>query len=116
VTAPDRIRCGQLELACAADGFPPGTEVTLAIRPEDIAVLGVRGDQENAVRTRIDAMAFLGSCFRADLVADELDKARLRAELSIELVRRTGLAEGHALPVALPRESLRVYPSGALGE
>jgi iron(III) transport system ATP-binding protein len=116
VTAPDRIRCGQLELACATDGFPPGTAVTLAIRPEDIAVQGARGGQENAVPTRIEAMAFLGSYFRADLVADELDKARLRAELSIELVRRAGLAEGVALPVALPREAIRVYPGGALGD
>ena len=116
VTAPDRIRCGQLELACEADGFPPGTAVILAIRPEDVAVQGVRGGQENAVQARIDAMAFLGSCFRADLVADELGKARLRAELSIELVRRAGLAEGHALPVALPREAIRVYPGGALGD
>ena len=90
--------------------------MTLAIRPEDIAVQGVRGGQENAVQTRIDAMAFLGSCFRADLVADELDKARMRAELSIELVRRAGLAEGHALPIALPREAFRVDPGGALGE
>jgi hypothetical protein len=61
-------------------------------------------------------MAFLGSCFRADLVADELDKALLRAELSIELVCRAGLAEGHALPIALPRAAIRVYPSGALGQ
>jgi iron(III) transport system ATP-binding protein len=116
VTGPDRVRCGQLELACAADGFPPGTAVTLAIRPEDVAVQGVGGGRENAVQARIDAMAFLGSSFRADLVAAELDKARLRAELSIELVRRAGLAEGRELAIALPREAIRVYPGGAVGD
>jgi hypothetical protein len=85
-------------------------------RPEDVLVQGVLRDQENAVQARIDVMAFLGSCFRADLVADDLDKTRLRAEVSIELVCRAGLAEGHALPIALPRACLRIYPAGALGD
>jgi hypothetical protein len=40
---------------------------------------------------------------------------RLRADLPIAEVRRLGLAEGHALPAAMPRECLRVYPGGVAG-
>jgi iron(III) transport system ATP-binding protein len=110
VVRPGRVRCGPLELHCESDGLPAGTTVTVAIRPEDIAVDGVRGQEENAVPARVDAMAFLGSFFRADLVGAGAEGMRLRADLSVEVVRRLGLAEGQTRPVVLPRERLRVYP------
>jgi iron(III) transport system ATP-binding protein len=113
LVAPGRVRCGQLELVCDAAGVEPGTPVTLAIRPEDIVVQGLRGGEENAFKARVESMAFLGSSFRADLAADAIGDARLRAELPIELVRRLALAEGQPLLVALPRECLRVYPAAA---
>ncbi|HEV8310797.1 MAG TPA: putative 2-aminoethylphosphonate ABC transporter ATP-binding protein [Methylomirabilota bacterium] len=114
IVGPGTVRCGQLELACEADGLAAGTAVTIAIRPEDIVVQGIEGSEPNAVETRIDAMSFLGSLFRADLVGDAIGNARLRAELSIDLVRRRGLAEGHPLLVMLPKECLRLYPMSAI--
>ncbi len=114
VLRPGTVRCGTLELACESDGFPAGTAVTVAIRPEDIGVHGVQAHQENAVQARIDVMVFLGSFFRADLVGDAMGAVRLRADLSVDLVRRLGLAEGAALPIVLPRERLRVYPQSPL--
>jgi iron(III) transport system ATP-binding protein len=113
LVAPGRVRCGRLELACDADGVERDTPVTLAIRPEDIVAQGVQGGEENAVETRVDSMAFLGSSFRADLAADAIGDVRLRAELPIELVRRLALAEGQPLLVLLPRECLRVYPAAS---
>ncbi len=104
------VRCGRLELACEADGFEQGTGVTIAIRPEDIGVQGVQGSEENALKARIETMVFLGSFFRADLVGDGMEEVRLRANLSVDLVRRFGLGEGHTLPIVLPRERIRVYP------
>jgi iron(III) transport system ATP-binding protein len=70
----------------------------------------VRGGEENAVPAQVGAMAFLGSFFRADLVGAGPGEVRLRADLSVDLVRRLGLAEGQTLSVVLPRERLRVYP------
>ncbi len=115
VVAPGRVRCGGVELACAADGLPVGTAVTLAIRPEDVAVQGGRGAEVNGLEARIDSLVFVGSVFRADLLVEGLGETRLRAELPIELVRRAKLAEGHPLTVGLPPECLRLYPAGTGG-
>ena len=113
VTAPGRVRCGRLELACDGDGCAPGTAVTLAVRPEEI-VVEAAGGQDNVVQTRVESLAFLGSCFRAELTAEAIGDAILRAELPIELVHRRGLAEGHQLTVALPKAALRLYPRAAV--
>ena len=110
VVRPGTVRCGSVELACESDGFPAGARVTVAIRPEDIGVQGVQGSEQNALPARVAALGFLGSFFRADLVGDGMGEARLRADVSVEVVRRVGLAEGLALPILLPRERLRVYP------
>jgi iron(III) transport system ATP-binding protein len=110
VVGPGQVRCGALELACESDGFPAGTPVTVAIRPEDIDVHGAPAPAENAVRARIDTMVFLGSFFRADLIGEGIGDVRLRADLPVDLVRRLELAEGRVLAIALPRARLRVYP------
>ena len=115
VLGPGRVRCGQLELACRSDGLERGTRVTVAIRPEDIAVQTGPGAPANGFKARIETMAFLGSFFRADLAADAIGEVRLRADLPIAEVRRLGLTEGSALPAALPPECLRIYPGGVGG-
>jgi iron(III) transport system ATP-binding protein len=114
VVRPGAVRLGQIELACVTDGLPASSTVTLAIRPEDIVVQGVRRDEENAVEARVEAVLFLGSLFRADLVAPAMGDVRLRAELPVALVRRDDIAEGHRQLIAMPKAHLRVYPGGAL--
>ena len=114
MVGPGTVRFGGLELACDADGFTPGTSVTIAIRPEDLVVHGVSGSEGNAFLARIVAMTFLGSFFRADLGGDAIGDTRLRADLSVDLVRRLGLAEGDTLPVLMPKERIRIYPGGAI--
>ncbi len=107
-------RLGRLELACEADGVPPGTAVTLAIRPEDIVVGEARGSEPNAVPARVDALAFLGSFFRADLVGDGMEGVILRADLPVDLVRRLGIAEKSRVSMLLSRERIRIYPGGTV--
>ena len=116
VVGADLVRLGGIELACDADGLAPGTEVTLAIRPEDILVPDVPGPgrQPNALQARVDALAFLGSFFRADLVGDALEGVLLRADLQVDLVRRLGIAEKSTMSVLLPRERIRIYPGSAV--
>jgi iron(III) transport system ATP-binding protein len=108
------VRLGRVELACEADGFAPGTAVTLAIRPEDIVVHDVRAGEPNTVEARVAAMVFLGSFFRADLVGPALGGATFRADLSVDLVRRLGIAEHDALPFRLPKERIRIYPGSTV--
>ena len=110
VVGDSRVRLGGLELACDADGWAPGTEVTLAIRPEDIVVQEASPGAPNAVPMRVEALAFLGSFFRADLVAAAPAGTLLRADLPVDLVRRLDIAEKRALVCVLPPERLRIYP------
>jgi iron(III) transport system ATP-binding protein len=114
VVGNGRVRLGGLELACDADGLAPGTEVTLAIRPEDIVVQGASVGAPNAVPMRVDALAFLGSFFRADLVAAAPAGTLLRADLPVDLVRRLDIAEKRALVCVLPPERLRIYPGSTV--
>ncbi len=110
MAGPNTVRFGKVNLACAVDGLAAGMEVTLAIRPEDIVVQGVEGSEENAFGVRIESMEFLGSFFRVTLVLETMSETRLRADLSINLVRRMDISEGAALPVMVPRERIRIYP------
>jgi iron(III) transport system ATP-binding protein len=108
------VRFGRVELACETDGLTPGTTVTLAIRPEDILVENVRENEPAALEARVDAIVFLGSFFRADLVGPALGEARLRADLPVDLVRRLEIEEKSKLAVVLAKDRLRIYPGGTL--
>jgi iron(III) transport system ATP-binding protein len=110
--APGRVRVRQLELCCSANGLAPDSPVTVAIRPEDILVQeGAARERENAFEAEITQIDFLGSYVRARLAASIIGDEPLHADFSINLVRRMALAEGRRLPVTLPRERLRVYPT-----
>jgi iron(III) transport system ATP-binding protein len=107
---PERVRIGQLELCCAAgDALAPGADVIVAIRPEDVAVQDIEHGAENALEVEITEIDFLGSFVRARLDASALGAQELRADLSINLVRRMDLREGCCLPIALPQSCLRLY-------
>src|SRR5262245_64861577 len=63
VVGAGRVRFGGLELACDADGWALGTEVTLAIRPEDIVVHEVSRGAPNALSMRVAALRCPGRFF-----------------------------------------------------
>ena len=108
------VRLGHTELACELDGLAAGTEVTLAIRPEDIVVHEGRATEPNTLSLRVDALAFLGSLFRADLVGDASDGVFLRADLPVDLIRRRGIGEKSMLSVLLPPDRIRIYPGSTV--
>ncbi|MDH3671014.1 MAG: putative 2-aminoethylphosphonate ABC transporter ATP-binding protein [Gammaproteobacteria bacterium] len=110
MAAPNLVRFGNVNLACDVDGLAAGMEVTIAIRPEDIVVQDVAGSEENAFEVQIESTEFLGSFLRVDLVSETMGEARLRADFSINLVRRVDISEGASLPVMVPRERIRIYP------
>jgi iron(III) transport system ATP-binding protein len=105
---------GRVALACETDGLTPGTAVTLAIRPEDIVIETARGGELNAVPARVEALAFLGSFFRADLVGDGMEGVLFRADLPVDLVRRLGIAEKSRVSMLLSRERIRIYPGSTV--
>ena len=110
IAGPSSVRLGRLELACDTDGLAEGATVTIAVRPEDIVVQGVGAGDENVYEARVDDVEFLGSFVRAELASEATGEERLRADLSINLVRRQALSAGDTLMVRLPRECIRIYP------
>ena len=113
VVGPGRVRFGTVELSCDSDSMAQGTEVTIAVRPEDIQVRDAGGGEGNMLQARIDSMEFLGSFYRASLVGDGLAPDLLRADFSINLVRRLELDEGREVPVIIPGDRIRLFPAGA---
>ncbi len=114
VTGPGEVGFAEVVLACDADGLSEGAEVTIAVRPEDIVAQGVAAGDENSLEMEVRAMEFLGSFYRADLGSEATGATSLRADFSINLVRRQDLFEGGRLLVSIPRERIRVYPGGAV--
>jgi iron(III) transport system ATP-binding protein len=113
VASPNTVRLGQVELQCVGgvDGATQGTPVTVAVRPEDVAVREVVSDTVNGFEAKIVDMEFLGSFFRASLAADGMDPTRIIADLSINDVRDLSLTSGTNLGIALPPARIRVFSS-----
>ena len=112
VAGPQTVRVGDVVLECDKDDALDAGEVTVAIRPEDIEVQEASRSPDggnNMIEVSIEEVEFLGSFVRADIVSDSIGDLHLRADLSINLVRRLDLTEGSRVTVALPRERIRVY-------
>ena len=109
MVADNRALLGDVQIACDADGIEAGTDVTVAIRPEDVILRDSEGD-ENTWRAHVAAVEFLGSFVRADLVSDATGDEPLLADVSINFVRSHDLKEGDDVTVKVPRERIRVYP------
>jgi iron(III) transport system ATP-binding protein len=106
------VRCGSVDLASnEPHGFRQGADITVAIRPEDIAVRNLPPGGSNIVEARIVDLEFLGAFCRATLATGLGETAELKADFSINAVRDLNLQLGHSLPVRLPPDRLVVYPA-----
>ena len=93
--------------------LPPGSRVTIAIRPEDV-LIGREHDSANIVPTTVSAMEYRGAQFRLSLIVHggERSGLRLDADVAAEKVRRLQICPEMDLPVQLPLNRLRVYGAG----
>jgi len=107
---PNKVRCGANLLTCETGDLQDGQAVTFAVRPEDIVLQDIQEGAENVFTARIEELEFLGSFVRADLALDTQGEQVLRADLSINLVRRLNIAQGDERPVNIPKERIRIYP------
>ena len=112
VVHPGLVRYGDIDVACDFDIQPgPGSDVTLAMRPEDIVVRNVELGAPNTFPAEVTQLEFLGAFCRARLAVGGHGKAPMLADFSINLMRDLKIAEGMALNVCLPTERIRVFPS-----
>jgi iron(III) transport system ATP-binding protein len=110
VIGPSHVRFGKIDLECELDVRPgAGHDVTLAIRPEDVVVRNIVASMPNTFRARVAEIEFLGSFCRVGLAINGGAPA-LVADFSINVVRDLSIEEGKEIPIALPRERLRVFP------
>jgi iron(III) transport system ATP-binding protein len=111
VARPGTVALGDVELACAdgMTGQRPGTPVTIAVRPEDVAIRNIADAATNRLEARIVEMEFLGSFYRGTLAPAAAADQRITADFSINAVRDLDLRDGMTLPVVLPPDRIRVY-------
>lgn len=111
VVKPGLVRYGSIDLRCDdLDIRPgPGSDVTLAIRPEDVAVRNVDAKSANTLSVRVAEIEFLGSFCRVELTLGDNQPALL-ADFSINTVRDLSIAEGMNLLIELPPAHIRVFP------
>ena len=119
VASNNSISIGDINLKSRAHELAPGAEVIIAIRPEDIIPCGDDArapgapdttiNPGNTLDMQIEDMEFLGSFWRVSLRHPGLGNDTLRADMSINAVRRLGSETGSAIRIELPAERLWVF-------
>ena len=112
VSAPDRVRCGLLDLQCTPPhDLAPKTPTRLSIRPEDIQIGVADLTVPNTALAHVEESEFLGSFYRLRLQLDSLDDtARLTAEVPKKQMRDLDIQKGDELAVHLPPSLIHIYP------
>ncbi|PIP97419.1 MAG: putative 2-aminoethylphosphonate ABC transporter ATP-binding protein [Rhodobacterales bacterium CG18_big_fil_WC_8_21_14_2_50_71_9] len=114
MTAPDAIAVRDLRLHCTPNGHAGGQPVTVAIRPEDVALAeDHESDPRNLIEVGVGGIEFLGAHARAQLVHDAFVGAPLVAQLPQAVMRRRAIARGQQIRVRLPEDRLRIFDGDA---
>ena len=109
-----RVEIGGMTFDCAdPGGFPSGTEVEVALRPEAVMLgaSGANGAAVNSFPARIVDVEFLGSFSRVELSVDGADGCSFLADIAAGQMRGLDLSLGATLQATLPAEALRVFPA-----
>jgi iron(III) transport system ATP-binding protein len=103
-----QVRLGEIELACPQAEIAQGSDAIIAIRPEDIRVDETGQSDANRIPAKLSTLEFYGSFFRAEFSVAGLEEP-LRADLSVNLLRRTGIQPGEQLHIVLPPDHLHIF-------
>ena len=110
-TGPRSVRVGSLDLAVDnGPAFLPGSQVRLAMRPEEVRTRGIGAQTPNMFDARVGGLSFLGSFYRAHLEPIGSPGLSIAADFSANAMRDLAIAEGQVMAVALPADTLRVFP------
>jgi len=88
-----------------------GSTVIACIRPEDILVRDVDAQSPNSFDVIVKELEFLGSFCRATLDYGDASTL-LDADFSINLIRDEGIKAGRSICVAIPANSIHIFPAG----
>jgi iron(III) transport system ATP-binding protein len=113
VASEAKLRLGPVELDCPDAGrFVHGSGVRIGLRPEEIRVRNIDAATPNRMDARVASLDFLGAFCRAVLEPQAAPGMTILADFSVNLMRDLQVAEGQDLAIALPPESIRVFPRG----
>ena len=105
------VKVGSIELECTTpEGIDPGSNVTVAIRPEEIRISANDSQGKNVKRAKVIESEFLGSFYRLTCQFDDEEDTQLLVEVSNNLMEELSIEVGSDLNVHLPAEIIRVYP------
>ena len=107
----NRVRIGRIDFDADTSGLKDRA-VLAAVRPEDI-IISAADSHPNNFRALMEEGEFLGSFFRARLGGGDLGANSLRADVAMHDIRNMKLRPGAEMPVAIPRERIRVYAQAA---
>ena len=123
VESANRVAIGNLKLESRTHSLAAGDRAVAAIRPEDIIPHGGGAraagvddrlaQSTNCLDMQIEDMEFLGSFWRVSLTHPDLGEHSLRADMSINAVRRLAIETGSSIQVELPADRLWVFESKA---
>ena len=121
---PDQVTVGPTTLSCVEHDFPQGSDIIIAIRPEDIVPHGAAQpetsvadsgvdtpstSQDNLFQARLTEMEFLGSFWRCRLHSDAFGTNIIIADFSINAVRRLDLRCEQTVTIELPSAHLLAF-------
>ncbi len=119
VVSTDTVRVGEMTLNCQPHEFAEATPIVVTVRPEDIIPHGkgarstggkeIFADPGNTFDVTIVEMEFLGSFWRASLGGEKLGNGLMKANFSINAIRRMGLETNGTLQIELPVDRVKIF-------
>jgi iron(III) transport system ATP-binding protein len=101
-----------LQVQNGSGHLTPGTQVTMAIRPEDVVVGRAGGEAPNTVAARVSGLEFRGPHYRITFRLQAGNgTSTLRADVPTEALRRLEIREDIDMAIQLPPDRIRVYAS-----
>ena len=111
VTATDQIRCGDIYFQAPRNDIPINQNAFLAIRPEDVRVLGDNASNglPNVLTTVVEGLEFLGSSYQLSLHPADIIEQPIWVEISAAEALQFDLSIQSRLSIQLPPEKIRVF-------
>ena len=112
---PARLAEGQAacasatRLSTARTTAPPGSEVKIYLRPEDVLARPIAAGDSNVFDAQIDKIEFLGSYCLVRVRAEALGEQPLTVYLSLNFLAEQQLEVGARLPLRLLPERMRMF-------
>jgi iron(III) transport system ATP-binding protein len=105
-----KVASAGVVLNCRTGALAQGQKVTLALRPEEVSLVGVAEEGgENQLELKVLYHEFLGPVVRLHLGQGEQQNELLRLELPADLARAEAVRSGAPLRVHLPEAALRAF-------